>query len=380
MKSVCAAEMPFAREAFGTLGDVMLKPGRAIGPADVRDAEILATRSTTRIDGALLAGSRVRFVGTATIGFDHIDTQYCEANSIPWYAAAGCNAESVAEYITAALLSLAVRHGFGLAGTTLGVVGVGNVGSRVVDKAHALGMQVLLNDPPRARRQDEASDGHRTPCPFLPLDEVLAGADIVTLHVPLTREGPDCTLHLAADAFFEQVKSGALFINSARGAVLDTAALLRALDTGRVAHAVIDTWEGEPKLPRALLARTALGTPHIAGYSYDGKVRGTLMVYREACRVLGVAPAWTPEACMPEPEVPAVHVAEAGRGMEAALHDVVRRVYDIAADDAALRRDPAAFDTLRRNYPVRREFAATRVTGSNTEGVARLAALGFRAA
>jgi erythronate-4-phosphate dehydrogenase len=376
MKSVCSAEMPFAREAFATLGDVVLKPGRSIGPADVRDADILATRSTTRIDRALLAGSRVRFVGTATIGFDHIDTQYCDANGIPWYAAAGCNAESVAEYITAALLALAVRRRVALAGKTLGVIGVGNVGSRVVRKAQALGMTVLLNDPPRARREPDAAAS------FTPLDALLPQCDIVTLHVPLTRTGPDRTLHLADDAFFARLKPGAVFLNSARGAALDTGALLRALEAGRVAHAVVDTWEGEPDISRALLARADIATPHIAGYTYDGKVAGTLMVYRAACRVLGVEPVWTPDALMPEPAVPELRVEAAHRTRDAVLHDAVQRVYAIAADDAALRRDPAAFDALRRDYPVRRAFAATRVTGADdaADAVACLAALGFRTA
>ncbi|MBN1556717.1 MAG: 4-phosphoerythronate dehydrogenase [Lentisphaerae bacterium] len=372
MKIVCSANMPLAREAFETLGEVTLKEGRAIGADDVRDADLLAVRSTTRVDRALLENSRVRFVGTATIGYEHMDTAWLEKRGIRWCYSPGCNANSVSEYIAAALLCLAERHGFTLAGKTLGVVGVGNVGSRVAAKGRALGMTVLPNDPPRARaegarpRSGGAGAGPVAVAEaFVPLEAVLERSDIVTLHVPLTREGGDRTFHLADTAFFESLKPGAVFLNSARGAVVDTDALRAALERGAVAHAVIDTWEGEPAIRGNLLQRAALGTPHIAGYSLEGKVAGTWMVYREACRFLGVAPAWSYEAHLPPPPVPEVTLAAAGRPDQAVLWDLVRRVYAIEADDGRLRADPAGFDAQRKNYPVRREFRFTRV---NLEG------------
>lgn len=370
MKIVCSAEMPYAREAFSTLGEALLIPGREITAQDVRDADLIAIRSTTRVDRGLLEGSTVRFVGTATIGTDHLDKDYLEAAGVRWCYAPGCNANSVSEYITSALLCLARRHGFALRGRTIGVVGVGNVGQRVAAKAHALGMTVLLNDPPRQRAEGNTCRGvGAAGIPFSPLEQVLAQADIVTLHVPLTREGPDATQHLAGRAFFEHMQPGSILFNAARGAVVRTDDLLAAMDRGIPARVVLDTWEGEPAYRRDLLPRVDLGTPHIAGHSFEGKVAGTVMVYREACRFLGQAATWTPDALLPEPAVPEIVAEASGRDTEDVLWDVVRRVYDVRADDNALRaslRDGSdhagAFERLRKTYPVRREFRFTRVT------------------
>jgi erythronate-4-phosphate dehydrogenase len=371
--------MPFAEEAFGTLGAVVVREGRAIGPADVRDAELLAVRSTTRIDRRLLEGSAVRFVGTATIGTDHMDTGYLDEAGIRWCYAPGCNANSVAEYVVCALLCLAARHGLSLDGRTLGIVGVGNVGGRVERKAAALGLRVLRNDPPRARTEPDAAGT------FVTLDALLAESDIVTLHVPLTRAGPDATVRMADADFFARMKRGAIFVNSARGAVMDTDALLSALAKGSVGHAVIDTWEHEPDIRDDLLQRIDLGTPHIAGYSFDGKVMGTVMVYREACRFLGVPPRWQPDGRLPAPPVPSVTADARARAWETALWEVVRRVYDIEADDRRLRRVPEKetipehFDRLRREYPARREFRYTRVACGPLppDLVPRIRGLGF---
>ncbi|MDA0991845.1 MAG: 4-phosphoerythronate dehydrogenase, partial [Verrucomicrobia bacterium] len=255
MKIVCSANMPFVEAAFDTLGDVICKQGRDIGPDDVRDADILAVRSTTKVTRELLAGSRVRFVGTATIGTDHMDLDYLAAAGIDWCYSPGCNANSVAEYVTAALLHLANQHGFTLAGKTIGIVGVGNVGRRVLEKAQALGLKVLLNDPPREREQDDSADFH-------PIDVVLAQSDILTLHVPLTHDGPDATHHLVDAAFLKKLKPGAIFINAARGPVVETDALIATIRSGAISHAVIDTWEGEPAYRHDLLPLADIATPH----------------------------------------------------------------------------------------------------------------------
>lgn len=379
MRIVCCANMPFAREAFRTLGAVVVVEGRSITADDVRDADVLAIRSTTAVNRELLDGSRVRFVGTATIGTDHMDLAYLGRAGIRWCAAPGCNANSVSEYVTAALLDLARRHAFRLEGRTLGVVGVGNVGRRVVDKARALGMNVLRNDPPRLR--SEGGD-------FVSLETVLDDADVVTLHVPLTDVGPDATRHMADGAFFSKMRAGALFVNSARGAVLRTDALLSALHRGAVRHAVIDTWEGEPAIRSDLLAAVELGTPHIAGYSFDGKVAGTVMVYREVCRFLDVQPRWTPDCLLPAPTVPEIRTRAAGRDEEDVLHEIVCRVYDIRADHLRLLAGATApgadlaghFDGLRRRYPVRREFGCTRVRIPDASARLRrkIHGLGFR--
>jgi erythronate-4-phosphate dehydrogenase len=372
MKIICATNMPFVLEAFSTLGEARILEGRDISAADVRDAGILALRSTTQVNRALLEGSQVRFVGTATIGTDHLDLTYFQEAGIHWCFAPGCNANSVSEYITAALLTLGERHGSTLEGKTIGVIGVGNVGSRVVRKARALGMRVLMNDPPRERLQKSGVRSQKGIEPdeaFVSLDRILAESDIITVHVPLTKDGPDKTFHLADGNFFSRARKGLIFLNAARGAVVDTPALLKALDLGQVGHVVLDTWEGEPKYRTDMLARVDLGTPHIAGHSFEGKVMGTVMVYREACRFLGVPATWSHEPLMPTTLVPRVEIDAAGRPDEAVLREVVRKLYDIEADDRRLRdtavADDAlrakAFDRLRKDYPERREFQYTTV-------------------
>ena len=381
MKILCDKNMPYAREAFRTLGEVVLKDGRHITPDDVRGAEALFTRSTTKVNATLLNGSAVRFYGSAVIGTDHIDIPYLDANAIAWTAAPGCNAESVANYVTAALLWLGGKHGFTLEGKTLGVVGVGNVGRRVCRHAKGLGLRVLANDPPRQR---DAGDAEAQG--FVALERLLAEADIVTCHVPLSRTGQDATYHLFDASRFAQMKPGAVFINAARGAVADTDALLAALGT-RVAHAVIDCWEGEPAYRPDLLTRADIATPHIAGHSYEGKVNGTAIVYQKACAFFGV-PAAFPFA-LPPPPVPSCKVDAAGRTDEDVLRETALQVYDIAADserlkascvaDAAAR--AAAFDAQRSHYPMRREFTSTRVEVLRAAGCAplnaKLHALGF---
>lgn len=369
MKIICATNMPFAEAAFGTLGEARVLEGRGIGPDDVRDAELLALRSTTRVDAALLAGSRVRFVGTATIGTDHFDIPYLEQRGIRWCSAAGCNANSVGEYVVAALLTLGRRHRLRLAGRTLGIIGVGNVGRRVADKAEALGLRVLLHDPPRAR----AEAGLPGAPDFVPLDRLLAESDLVTMHVPLTRTGPDATWHLADARFFARLKPGTLLLNAARGPCVDGDALLRALDGGTLAHAVLDTWEGEPDYRPDLMARMDLATPHIAGHSFEGKAMGTVLVYRQACRFLGVPERWQIDGCWPQPCIPLIEVDAAGCEDQDVLHDVVRRVYAIEEDDRRFRETAGpepearrkAFDRLRSDYPERREFRFTRVRVAN---------------
>lgn len=380
MRTVCVRNMPFAEDAFGTLGDVVALEGRSLTPEDVCDADLLATRSTTPITRELLEGSRVRFYGTATIGTDHIDIPYLAEAGIPWAAAPGCNANSVAEYVTAALLLLGGRHGFELAGKTLGVVGVGNVGRRVVAKGRALGMRVICNDPPRQRDPTDAEAQA-----FTDLDALLAEADVVTFHVPLNREGPDRSVGLADAARLARMKPGTLLINAARGAVVVGDALLAALASGHISHAVLDTWEGEPDFRPDLLAHVDLGTPHIAGHSFEGKVNGTVMVYEAACAHLGVAPRWTPQ--LPTPPVPHIDLDASGLAPEELLRQLVLRVYAIEEDDQRLRAAAAgddtarrhAFDQQRKNYPMRREFPATTVslTGASAALRAQVRDLGF---
>ncbi len=379
MKIICSTNIPYAEEAFRPLGNLTILAPKEITADRVRDADVLVIRSTLRANRALLEGSRARFVGTAPIGTDHLDLPYLDQAGITWCAAPGCNANSVSEYVVTALLCLGQRHGFTLLGKTIGVVGVGNVGRRVVQKAQALGLRVLQNDPPRRKAENNPV--------FLPLEQLLAEADILTLHVPLTKTGPCPTWHLADRRFFEQVKPGIVWLNAARGAAMDSDAFLKARATGKVACAVLDTWEDEPVFRTDVLAKADIATPHIAGHSFEGKVMGTVMVYQAVCRFLGIAPTWTPDGRLPpEGRLPPPIVSEirldlpavlrsamqagpAGLSEEAALWRIVRSVYDIEADDQRLRAGAAAdaktrgehFEQLRKNYPIRREFRFTRV-------------------
>jgi erythronate-4-phosphate dehydrogenase len=358
MKIVADPNIPFVREAFGPLGEIVLVPGRAITGESVRDADALLVRSVTRINASLLDGSRVQFVATATIGTDHVDEQYLEAHGIGFSSAAGSNANSVAEYVVAALLELADRRKFRLRDKTLGVVGVGNVGSRVVRYAQALGMRVLQNDPPR-----QLAEGLPE---FVSLERVLGEADIVTLHVPLL----ETTRHM----FHHDNLNRVLLLNTARGAVVDNRALLKAMDGDRIPAAVLDVWENEPNILPELLDVVDLGTPHIAGYSFDGKVGGTRMIYEALCRYFKVPVTWQPNL----PLVPPMKVS-VDRG-EGALREIIRQAYAIRRDDAALRASVRSFDKLRAEYPVRREFHNIElvIRGGDDELVTALKALGFR--
>lgn len=268
MKIVADPNIPFVREAFGAHGDVVLIPGRQITAGAVRDADALLVRSVTPVEEVLLAGSRIRFVATATIGTDHVDVRYLEVLGIGFASAAGSNANSVAEYVVAALLELARRGRYRLRDRSLGVIGVGNVGSKVVRYARALGMRVLQLDPP------------------LGLHERAWEADIVTLHVPLL----ETTRHM----LHHDNLTGFTLINTSRGAVVDNKALLQAIDGNRIPAAALDVWEGEPQISAELLDVVEIGTPHIAGYSFDGKVAGTRMIYEAFCRHFKITPFWQP--------------------------------------------------------------------------------------
>ncbi len=378
MKIVADENIPYVREAFSSLGEVVTLPGRTLTPDAVRDAELLLVRSVTRVNHSLLDGSAVRFVATATAGEDHLNKAYLDSRGIAWASAPGCNAGSVADYVTSTLLRLAHHFEFDLTGMKLGVVGVGNVGRRVVQRASALGMDCVLNDPPLAEQSEDPR--------YRPLEEIY-DCDIVTFHVPLVKEDPHPTFHLADDAFLHFLKRGAIVINTSRGPVVDNAALARILDDGHVRAAALDVWEGEPAIDTELLERVFLGTPHIAGYSFDSKINGTRMVYEAACRFLGIEPAWDPSPSLPVVENPVITVDGSLESVQEAVSQAVFAVYDVRKDDEALRGlynvpledRPAFFDRLRRDYPQRREFLnfTARIWPPNHEVHQRLAGLGF---
>lgn len=372
MKVVADENIPYVREAFETFGEVVTLPGRKMTNADLAGADILLVRSITKVNAALLEGTPVKFVATATIGVDHIDQDYLRARGIGFSSAPGCNANSVAEYITAALFHLAQKHALQLDKMSLGIVGVGNVGRKVAAKARALGLRVVLNDPPLAEATCEPA--------YRSLAELQA-CDIVTFHVPLEKSGPYPTVHLCDAAFLAAMKPGSILINTARGPVVDNAALLASLNGGHTRAAILDVWEGEPNTNADLLARVDIASPHIAGYSFDGKVNGTRQIYEAACRHFGRTAAWDPAPLLPTPECPEIHL-ESGDSVA----DCVHRVYDILADDARMRETlqlpeaerPVYFDRLRKDYPRRREFTHTRILGGDEALRKQLAALGFQ--
>ena len=363
IRIVADENIPRAREAFGSLGEVATLPGRSMTPEAVRDADVLLVRSVTRVDAGLLDDSRVRFVGTATIGTDHVDEGYLADRGIRFAYAPGSNADSVADYVTAALLEVAAGLDMDLQGRTIGVIGVGNVGSRVVRRAGALGMIPLKNDPPLAR---ETAGTEKTS--YLPLEDLLA-ADFITFHVPLTREGEDATYHLADEAFLDRLKPGAILLNTSRGPVVAADALSAALAAGRLRAAVLDVWENEPRISIDLLQRVTIGTPHIAGYSFDGKVNGTAMLCEALCEFLGVPVPWDRERALPPPQGKIIEFSTQGKSSQEVLREAARHVYDIRRDDAALRRmlempaveRGAHFDRLRKDYAIRREFSRYQV-------------------
>jgi len=354
--------IPCVHDAFARFGTVRTRPGRRISVKDVAAADVLLVRSVTEVGRELIGTAPLRFVGSATIGTDHVDRDFLQAREIPFAHAPASNADSVADYVVAALLLLARRRGVSLEGRTVGIIGCGNIGGRLVRRLPALGLTVLQHDPPRAR----AAEANGRPHDFRPLTPVLQASDIVTLHVPLTTDGPDPTHHLVDAAFLDRLRDGAWLLNTSRGRVVNGDALLAARRRGDVAAMGLDVWEHEPSPALPLVQAADVATPHIAGYAYDGKVRGTDMLYRALCEQLGVEPTWTGTATLrpaakdalqctpPDPRLPATEWR----------HHLACQAYDLQTDDTALRAIPArpgearakAFQQLRRTYRRRREL------------------------
>ncbi len=356
MKIVADQKIPFVEEAFGPFGKIEKYDSRAIDAAAVKDADALLVRSETKVTGQLLAGSSVRFVGTATIGTDHVDLDYLRGANIGFASAPGCNSKAVVQYVFSALFTLAARDGFRLEGKTLGVVGVGNIGSKIVRVAEKLGIRVLQNDPPLARATCESR--------FLPLDELM-DSDFITIHVPFTKTGPDPTFHLFDGARISKMKKGSALINSSRGGVVDNPAMKKAIQAGRLGNGVLDVWENEPNIDTELLSICSIGTPHIAGYSINGKVNATSMIYAAFCSYFNFQPTWDSGAVIPPPDSPVVSIDGNARDVEAAVSGLVRKVYEIEGDDGTLRKVMSMpqeergpyFKGLRGNYHFRHEFS-----------------------
>ncbi len=374
MKIISDNKIPFLKGVLEPFAEVEYLSPKEIVKEKLIDADVLIIRTRTHCNADLLEGTSVKLITTATIGYDHIDTEYCSSKNIKWVNAPGCNSTSVMQYISSVLLTIAAKKNLDLTKMTLGIIGVGNVGSKIEKSAKVLGMNVLLNDPPRARKEGSAG--------FIELNELLAQSDIVTLHVPLYKEGIDKTYHMGDETFFSNMKDGAIIINSSRGSVVKTEALKDVITSGKIYASVLDVWEYEPGIDLELLQMVDIATPHIAGYSSDGKANGTSVCVNAVNDFfnLGMENNCYP-AEIPEPLNASNLVIDCNNLTEQEiLFKAVIPTYNVLEDDADLRKSPESFEKLRNDYKVRREFQAYNLTFHNVApGIAeKLMQLGFK--
>ena len=364
MKIVIDAHIPYLRGVLDSYAEVEYVPAEDIDNRAIKDADVLIIRTPTKCTPALLKGSCVKFIMTASIGVDHIDTDYCNANGIMWRNSPGCNAYSVAQYVLSSLLLFCDKRSLSPANLTVGVVGVGNVGKAVCDYLSKAGFKLLVNDPPRA--EQEGGEG------FVSLDEIAEQCDVITLHTPLIKGSYYPTKHLANSEFFNKLVKKPLFINSARGGVTDDKALLQAKIDGKISDFVIDTWENEPGgIYTPLIDKAFIATSHIAGYSDDGKFNGSRTSAEEVAKYLGVEIEFTPNRVEPQNRI--IDLTNSKNS----LLDAVLHTYNPMCDFEDLKKNPANFETLRVEYPLRREFGAYKVIGVNEEDLTILKNLGF---
>ncbi|ATE76764.1 4-phosphoerythronate dehydrogenase PdxB [Pseudomonas frederiksbergensis] len=359
MLIVADENIPLLDAFFEGFGEIRRVPGRSIDRATVEQADVLLVRSVTNVNRALLEGSKVRFVGTCTIGTDHLDLDYFQQAGITWSSAPGCNARGVVDYVLGSLLTLAEIEGADLTQRTYGVVGAGEVGGRLVKVLQGLGWNVLVCDPPR-----QAAEGGD----YVSLEQIIEQCDVVSLHTPLDKQGPQATWHLFDKKRLNQLKPGTWLINASRGPVIDNAALRQVLLQREDLQAVLDVWEAEPEVDVALAELCVIATPHIAGYSLDGKQRGTAQIYQAFCKFLGQPEQVSLNDLLPAPWLSAVTL-NADTDPAWALAMLCRGVYDPRRDDADFRRSlvgnvneqRVAFDALRKHYPLRREIDGLKV-------------------
>lgn len=345
MKVVVDDKIPFIREPLEKLADkVIYKPGTAISREDVRDTDALIVRTRTHCNAELLEGSKVSFIATATIGFDHLDTAYLERAGIAWANCPGCNADSVGQYIRSCLLLLEKEKGYDLSHTTVGLVGIGHVGQAVIKAIRPLGVHILKNDPPL---QERLTQSGLPVGDFTDLQSLQQHCDIISFHTPLVRTGSYPTFHLADKQFFDGLEKHPVIINTSRGPVADDHALYEALLDGRVSDAIVDTWEDEPHIHLPLLQRVYIGTPHIAGYSADGKANAARMTLKAFCRHFGLSSSFEIKIPrLPHDATPHGNLSD---------KELALALYNPHNDSERLKSHPDLFEELRGNYPLRRE-------------------------
>ncbi|PHM49871.1 4-phosphoerythronate dehydrogenase PdxB [Xenorhabdus miraniensis] len=372
MKILVDENMPYAEQLFQQLGEVQAIPGRPVPEGVLEHADAFMVRSVTKVNESLLQGSSVKFVGTATAGMDHVDQQWLVQAGIGFSAAPGCNAIAVVEYVFSALMLLAEQDQFQLKDKTVGIIGVGNVGGRLADRLTALGVKTLLCDPPRADRGDEGE--------FWPLEKLVKEADILTFHTPLNQSGPYQTYHLADEKLLSALPDNRILINASRGEVVDNQALLSVLQNGKKLRVVLDVWEPEPNLSLPLLELVDIGTPHIAGYTLEGKARGTTQVFEAYCGFLGQPRKTELSELLSTPDFSQITLQ--GEVTQSILKCLIHLVYDVRRDDAPLRQvagQEGAFDQLRKHYPERREWSSLTVYCDSEKSARLLSRIGFNA-
>lgn len=370
VKIVVDENMPYAKPLFQRMGVVETVPGRPIPQSALVDADALMVRSVTTVNTELLQNTKIQFVGTATAGTDHVDESWLHQQEIHFASAPGCNAIAVVEYVFSALMALAERDGFALREKKVGIIGVGNVGSRLNARLNAWGVTTLLCDPPRADRGDKGT--------FLPLEKLVCEADILTFHTPLHKDGAYRSLHLVDHELLAALPDNRILINSCRGAVVDNNALLQALQKGKKLSVVLDVWENEPQLSLPLLARVDIGTPHIAGYTLEGKTRGTTQVFEAFSHYCGQAQSIALTSLLPHAKLNLLRLHAVLD--ESKLRRLMHLVYDVRFDDSALRRitgDVSQFDSLRKHYQERREWSSLCVQCDDAASADLLQRLGF---
>ena len=375
MKILADAHIPYLRGIAEQFGEVEYLPGNQFTKEAISDKDALIVRTVTHFGKDILEGTNVKLICSATIGFDHIDTGYCDAQGIAWRTAPGCNANSVEQYVTASLLYLADKYRFDLKEKTIGIVGVGNVGSKVETACRKLGMHVLLNDPPRQEREACREGEAAKKTVFVDLETIKKEADIITLHTPLTKTGRHKTYHLADEHFFDTLGKKPFIINSCRGSVVDNVAMKKALESGKISGAVIDCWENEPDIDRELLQMADIATPHIAGYSADGKWTATKMSLENLNEFfeLDVYPIKLMQ--LPQPNNPVIDLREVEPDHQLAY--AVWQTYNPMMETMNLKADPDKFYWFRSNYPLRREYGAYKVKNADSRVVPILKQLGF---
>lgn len=369
MKILADAHIPFLKGVAEQFGEVEYLPGNQFTSESIKDKDALIVRTVTRFGEDNLPGSNVKLICSATIGFDHIDTEYCDSHGVAWRTAPGCNASSVEQYITASLLFLAEKYSFKLKDKTIGIVGVGNVGSKVEIACRKLGMNVLLNDPPR-----EEAEGIEINTDFVDISTIQHEADIITFHTPLTKAGAHKTYHLGDDTFFSSVARKPFIINAARGGVTSNQSLKKALKNGQISGVILDCWEKEPDIDRELLEMADIATPHIAGYSADGKWTATKMSIENLKEYFKIDTNPIFQS-LPLPENQTIDLA--GVPSEDQLSHAVWHSYNPMKETELLKTSPDKFYWFRSNYPLRREYHAYKVVNASPSVKELLISLGF---